>query len=107
MVWHHSLLLMNSFNKTEAAVSSCRLCFLRADPFISLLYHHYIDIWCNTFLDMILTNSSLICEDGIQVQNIEVTFVGYTVICLYGISRHNPCYISLVVKYLQIENYHL
>jgi len=56
---------------------------------------------------MILTNSSFICEDGIQVQNIEVTFVGYTVICLYGISRHNPCYISLVVKYLQIENYHL
>jgi len=27
---------MNSFNKTEAAVFSCRLCFLRAFPFISL-----------------------------------------------------------------------
>jgi len=26
----------NSFNKTEAAVFSCRLCFLRAFPFISL-----------------------------------------------------------------------
>jgi len=41
-VWHHSLLLMNSFNKTEAAVFSCRLCFLRAFPFISLLSpsHH-------------------------------------------------------------------
>jgi len=38
VVWHHSLLLMNSFNKTEAAaVFSCRLCFLRALPFISLL----------------------------------------------------------------------
>jgi len=37
VVWHHSLLLMNSFNKTEAAVFSCRLCFLRAFPFISLL----------------------------------------------------------------------
>jgi len=24
VVWHHSLLLMNSFNKTEAAVFSCR-----------------------------------------------------------------------------------
>ena len=36
VVWHHSLLLMNSFNKTEAAVFSCRLCFLRAFPFISL-----------------------------------------------------------------------
>jgi len=34
VVWHHSLLLMNSFNKTEAAVFSCRLCFLRAFPFI-------------------------------------------------------------------------
>jgi len=37
VVLHHSLLLMNSFNKTEAAVFSCRLCFLRAFPFISLI----------------------------------------------------------------------
>jgi len=36
-VWHHSLLLMNSFNKNEAAIFSCRLCFLRAFPFISLI----------------------------------------------------------------------
>jgi len=28
---------MNSFNKTEAAVFSCRLFFLRAFPFISVL----------------------------------------------------------------------
>ena len=34
--WHHSLLLMNSFNKTEADVFLCRLCFLRVFPFISL-----------------------------------------------------------------------
>ena len=40
VVWHHSLLLMNSFNKTEAAVFSCRLCFLRAFPFISFLTLH-------------------------------------------------------------------
>jgi len=37
VVWHHSLPLMNSFNKTEAAVFSCRLCFLRVFPFISLI----------------------------------------------------------------------
>ena len=37
VVWHHSLPLMNSFNKTEAAVFSCRLCFPRAFPFISLI----------------------------------------------------------------------
>jgi len=37
VVWHHSLPLMNSFNKTEAAVFSCKLCFLRAFPFISLM----------------------------------------------------------------------
>ena len=36
LVWHHSLPRINSFNKTEAAVFSCRLCFLRAFPFISL-----------------------------------------------------------------------
>jgi len=38
VVWHHSLLLMNGFNKTEAAVFSCRLCVLRAFPFICLIY---------------------------------------------------------------------
>jgi len=37
MMWHHSLLLMNSFNKTEAAVFSYRLCFLRVFHFISLV----------------------------------------------------------------------
>ena len=37
-MYTHILLLMNSFNKTEAAVFSCRLCFLRAIPFISLIY---------------------------------------------------------------------
>jgi len=36
-MWHHSWLLMNSFNKTEADVFSCKLCFLRAFPFISLI----------------------------------------------------------------------
>ena len=52
MVWHHSLSLMNSFNKTEAAVFSCRLCFLRAFPFISLIiiclyiYIYYI-LFCS------------------------------------------------------------
>ena len=37
LVWHHLLLLMNGFNKTEAAVFSCWLSFLRAFPFISLI----------------------------------------------------------------------
>ena len=47
MVWHHSLPLMNSFNKTEAAVFSCRLCFLRAFPFISLMLLGYIAVYLN------------------------------------------------------------
>ena len=33
VVWHHSLLLMNGFNKTEAAVFSCRLCFFHFHRF--------------------------------------------------------------------------
>ena len=37
MVWHHSLPLINSFNKTEAAVFPCRLCFLGVSRFISLI----------------------------------------------------------------------
>ena len=36
VVWHLSIPLMNSFNKTDAAVLPCRLCFLRAFPGISL-----------------------------------------------------------------------
>jgi len=40
VVWHCSLLLLNSFNKTEAAVFSCRLCFLGDFPFISLIFSH-------------------------------------------------------------------
>ena len=43
---HHSLLLMNSFNKTEAAVFSCGLCFLRAFPFISLMLLATAGVWC-------------------------------------------------------------
>jgi len=37
VVWHLSLPMMNSFNKTEAVVFPCRLCFLRAYPIISLI----------------------------------------------------------------------
>ena len=44
---------MNSFNKTEAAVFSCRLCFLRAFPFISLMltiiYVNYVYHLCTGF----------------------------------------------------------
>ena len=43
---------MKSFNKTEAAVFSCRLCFLRAFPFISLklsLIQHFVK---NPFLHL-------------------------------------------------------
>jgi len=36
--------MMNSFNKTEAAVFSCRLCFLRAFPFISLMVIHLVNL---------------------------------------------------------------
>jgi len=37
VVWHLSLSLMNSFNKIEAAVFQCRLWFLGAFSFISLI----------------------------------------------------------------------
>ena len=39
--WHLSLPLINSFNKTEAVVFPCRLCFLWAFPFLSLNYTWY------------------------------------------------------------------
>ena len=54
MVWHHSLPLMNSFNKTEAAVFSCRLCFLGAFPFISLNIQN-----CRTYVRLTGDNSNI------------------------------------------------
>ena len=42
----HSLLLINGFNKTEAAVFSCRLCFMRAFPFISLILRTTAGVKC-------------------------------------------------------------
>ena len=39
---------MNSFNKTEAAVFPCRLCFLRAFPFRSLIYRIILAV---TYMD--------------------------------------------------------
>ena len=39
--------VMNSFNKTEAAVFLCRLCFLRAFPFISLICYN---LTCNALI---------------------------------------------------------
>ena len=53
VVLHHSLLLMNSFNKTEAAVFSCRLCFLRAFLFISLIFSNRLQV---NFVSMPITN---------------------------------------------------
>jgi len=63
-LWHPSLPLMNSFNKTEVAIFPCRLCFLRAFHFISLILPtptvlhrlHYItsNNWKNNICSVIL-----------------------------------------------------
>ena len=67
MVWHHSLLLMNSFNKTEAAVFSCRLCFLGAFPFISLkllsLYHFTLRIGHKSGIMLSILNKLLLQKE--------------------------------------------
>jgi len=34
---------MNSFNRTDGAVFPCRLCFLEALPFISLIEENNVD----------------------------------------------------------------
>jgi len=36
VVWHLSLPLMNSFNKTRAAIFPCRVCFLKSFSFSQL-----------------------------------------------------------------------
>jgi len=40
VVWHLSLPLMNIFNKTEAAILSCMLCFLGAFTFLNFNLRH-------------------------------------------------------------------
>ena len=46
VVWHHSLLLMNGLNKSEAAVFSCRLSFMRAFSFISFFVVFVFHLFC-------------------------------------------------------------
>ena len=60
VVWHLSLPLMNSFNKTKAALFSCRLCFLRAVPFISLIQEAYMGR--NSSLGFIISCSSVVMK---------------------------------------------
>ena len=63
VVWHHSLLLINSFNKTEAAVFSYRLCFLRAFPFISLASSITVESVSLMCLSYIQAYNGRLCEE--------------------------------------------
>ena len=54
VVWHLSLPMMNSFNKTEAAVFPCRLCFLRAYPIISLITVNHFSAVANLILSQLI-----------------------------------------------------
>ena len=76
MVWHHSLLLMNSFNKTEAAVFSCRLCFLRAFPFISLVSLVYPYKCSMSFLmfDCLSVKTYLLCKNIVFILYTAMTY---------------------------------
>jgi len=68
VVWHYSLPLMNGFNKTEPAVFSCRLCFLRAFPFISLLSNSFFFLLCTKVTKRSFDcchKTFVVCEKGI------------------------------------------
>ena len=82
VVWHHSLLVMNGFNKTDAAVFSCRLCFLGVFPIISLLLRLF-DYMCLLTISLLLklithatdlrsreTNATFIEAQGITAHNL-------------------------------------
>ena len=83
MFRHHSLLLMNGFNKTEAAVFSCSLCFLRAFSFISLkctlhiMTTPEITVYCNK---KTLTKYHVICK----WKSFETTLFGPKMKCTKG-----------------------
>jgi len=66
---------MNSFNKTEAAVFSCRLCFLRAFPFISLNY--VVNFW-HTYYD----NFKIILNIKIYIKLIYIYMYMYNMLCI-------------------------
>ena len=88
VVWHHSLPLINSFNKTEAAVFSCRLCFLRAFPFISF--------FCTGHFVMVPIN--LTCQHCLQhfffvhLFHLYCTIFNSTLLFLYDILEVQPSY---------------
>ena len=65
VVWHLSLPLMNTFNKTEAAVFSFRPCFLRAFLFFSFLISNNYYIYLERYFENIVTNDfQYILEDS-------------------------------------------
>ena len=64
---------MNSFNKTEAAVFSCRLCFLRAFPFISLNKYKCKDHTCLTIAVKHSTPLYFVVRDSSYATDFKVT----------------------------------
>jgi len=76
VVWYLSLPLMNILNKTEAAIFHCRLCFLRAFPFISFIYYFIIIFIFGVtplYLDVIYTKYVLMCGRCHKIAIIEAT----------------------------------
>jgi len=98
----HSLPLMNSFNKTEAAVFSCRLCFLRAFPFISFVYSVFVML-C-VFLYMVPIN--LTCPHCLQHFFFEHLFhLYYTFydMCVYTLRMYGQSTRCICLKLWQVS----
>jgi len=91
--WHNAYVLhfkmfLNSFNKTEAAVFSRRLCFLRAFLFISLLYN----------IDLTVTYHKIVFKQLWTVYNSEIFF-------RKQINKHGLFVVILFYLYMHIHMY--
>jgi len=86
VVWHHWLLLMNGFNKTEAAVFSCRLRFLRAFLFVSLIK----SVWCQNRIELTY-KCHFVYYSVLKLH----FFMHFCIICLYQIFLFIYSYLTL------------
>ena len=109
MVWHHSLLLMNSFNKTEAAVFSCRLCFLRAFPFISLFLTSGDTGWPSSFTYEGIRNfhspRGILSTDKLDLAHILQQFLQYVPLSFHCIGEHSTNQLQLFLKQTNSLNF--
>jgi len=110
VVEHHLLPLMNRFNKTEAAVFSCSLCFRRAFPFINLIFFllflvHIISLVCIHILSYFaFIFFYLFCIHNFVLFYMHILYLFFIVITYVGMQCILEQHITINVNIYFIQN---